>query len=305
MVAASALAVVNVRDSYSFSYTVNAENTGDFKSHQESRTGGLVRGSYSVLEPGGILRVVEYTADPVRGFQAVVHRRALMNTTEGMPTMKERIPTTVEEVTAMEERSFMRTREELPKKIPTTEGKFYLKSTNVPPKREDTLPLVIGKIPLAREKFFLGSNGMIPKPTQKTPTVERLLTTKERLPIATEKKTTTNETVWLMTDRPTRTLVTTTKGLSEMTGMIPTTEERLVRKTTVRLPDAMQTSRITEGWFLPNKTGMVMRKSERLPTTTGTMQMIEEATHAPSNLGHFAAVMFPTRRKILHRRQWQ
>lgn len=31
-------------------------------------------GSYSLIEPDGTRRIVEYTADPVQGFNAVVHK---------------------------------------------------------------------------------------------------------------------------------------------------------------------------------------------------------------------------------------
>lgn len=48
--------------------------TGDHKAQTETRDGGLVKGSYSLAEPDGTLRVVDYTADPVSGFNAVVKR---------------------------------------------------------------------------------------------------------------------------------------------------------------------------------------------------------------------------------------
>lgn len=48
--------------------------TGDNKSQQESRNGDVVTGSYSLVEPDGTRRIVEYTADPVNGFNAVVHK---------------------------------------------------------------------------------------------------------------------------------------------------------------------------------------------------------------------------------------
>ncbi|KAG8331178.1 hypothetical protein J6590_046503 [Homalodisca vitripennis] len=57
---------------YQFSYTVNNEENGDFKTHQETNDGKQVRGMYSVGEPNGDLRVVTYTADSAHGFQAVV-----------------------------------------------------------------------------------------------------------------------------------------------------------------------------------------------------------------------------------------
>lgn len=41
--------------------------TGDQKSQQESRSGDVVQGSYSLVEPDGTRRTVEYTADPVQG----------------------------------------------------------------------------------------------------------------------------------------------------------------------------------------------------------------------------------------------
>uniref|UniRef100_A0A182Q4Q8 Uncharacterized protein n=1 Tax=Anopheles farauti TaxID=69004 RepID=A0A182Q4Q8_9DIPT len=61
---------------YSYSYAVSDALTGDNKSQQESRSGDVVTGSYSLIEPDGSQRVVEYTADPVNGFNAVVHRGA-------------------------------------------------------------------------------------------------------------------------------------------------------------------------------------------------------------------------------------
>ncbi|XP_053682469.1 larval cuticle protein A3A-like [Sabethes cyaneus] len=62
---------------YSFSYGISDALTGDSKSQQESRNGDVVQGSYSVVDPDGIKRTVEYTADPHNGFNAVVHREPL------------------------------------------------------------------------------------------------------------------------------------------------------------------------------------------------------------------------------------
>lgn len=59
---------------YAFNYGVNDPHTGDVKSHQEIRDGGVVKGSYSVNEPDGTIRVVEYTADDHNGFNAVVKK---------------------------------------------------------------------------------------------------------------------------------------------------------------------------------------------------------------------------------------
>ncbi|XP_069696250.1 cuticle protein 8-like [Periplaneta americana] len=59
---------------YSYAYSVNDPETGDAKSHEETRNGDSVQGSYSVVESDGTRRTVEYSADAVSGFNAVVHR---------------------------------------------------------------------------------------------------------------------------------------------------------------------------------------------------------------------------------------
>ncbi|RZC33091.1 Chitin bind 4 domain containing protein [Asbolus verrucosus] len=59
---------------YSFAYDVKDSLTGDFKSQVESRSGGVVRGQYSVIDPDGTKRIVDYTADPINGFNAIVRK---------------------------------------------------------------------------------------------------------------------------------------------------------------------------------------------------------------------------------------
>ncbi|XP_046398212.1 larval cuticle protein A3A-like [Ischnura elegans] len=61
---------------YTFSYEIHDAVTGDDKSQTESRNGDVVQGQYTLVEPDGVRRTVEYTADPVNGFNAVVHRNA-------------------------------------------------------------------------------------------------------------------------------------------------------------------------------------------------------------------------------------
>ncbi|XP_049801300.1 cuticle protein 21 isoform X9 [Schistocerca nitens] len=61
---------------YSYAYDVQDALTGDSKTQHESRDGDVVQGSYSLVEPDGSIRTVDYTADPVNGFNAVVHREA-------------------------------------------------------------------------------------------------------------------------------------------------------------------------------------------------------------------------------------
>ncbi|XP_066600159.1 cuticle protein 19.8-like [Prorops nasuta] len=59
---------------YSYAYDVHDSLTGDAKSQQETRDGDVVQGSYSLLEADGSRRTVDYTADPVNGFNAVVRK---------------------------------------------------------------------------------------------------------------------------------------------------------------------------------------------------------------------------------------
>ncbi|GLV38737.1 uncharacterized protein CBL_05736 [Carabus blaptoides fortunei] len=57
---------------YSFSYGVKDPHTGDEKQQWEKRKGDHVEGSYSLVEPDGSTRVVDYTVDGKHGFSAIV-----------------------------------------------------------------------------------------------------------------------------------------------------------------------------------------------------------------------------------------
>ncbi|PSN41659.1 Cuticle protein 8 [Blattella germanica] len=61
---------------YAYSYSIDDPETGDSKTHEETRDGDSVQGRYSLIEADGSRRTVEYTADAVNGFNAVVHREA-------------------------------------------------------------------------------------------------------------------------------------------------------------------------------------------------------------------------------------
>jgi hypothetical protein len=61
---------------YSFNYGVHDGLTGDVKSQSEVRDGGVVKGQYSLVEPDGSVRTVDYTADDINGFNAVVSKSA-------------------------------------------------------------------------------------------------------------------------------------------------------------------------------------------------------------------------------------
>ncbi|XP_022906618.2 larval cuticle protein A2B-like isoform X2 [Onthophagus taurus] len=62
---------------YSFGYDVQDGLTGDSKSQSETRNGDVVQGSYSLTDPDGTRRTVDYTADPIHGFNAVVRKEPL------------------------------------------------------------------------------------------------------------------------------------------------------------------------------------------------------------------------------------
>lgn len=59
---------------YSFQYGVHDSLTGDVKSAHEVRDGDAVKGQYSLVEPDGSVRTVDYTADDLNGFNAVVSK---------------------------------------------------------------------------------------------------------------------------------------------------------------------------------------------------------------------------------------
>lgn len=59
---------------YNFAYDVSDAYTGDYKSQTEERDGDYVKGQYTVVEPDGTKRVVDYTADGQHGFNAVVSK---------------------------------------------------------------------------------------------------------------------------------------------------------------------------------------------------------------------------------------
>ncbi|KAF5306503.1 hypothetical protein FQR65_LT07331 [Abscondita terminalis] len=73
---------------YSFAYDIQDHLTGDSKSQHESRDGDVVHGSYSLVDPDGTKRTVEYVADPVNGFNAVVHKEPLVAKVAVAPVAK-------------------------------------------------------------------------------------------------------------------------------------------------------------------------------------------------------------------------
>lgn len=59
---------------YKYGYDVQDALSGDSKSQTEERDGDVVHGEYSLVDADGFRRIVQYTADPVNGFNAVVNR---------------------------------------------------------------------------------------------------------------------------------------------------------------------------------------------------------------------------------------
>lgn len=62
------------RENYGFKYEVNAPETGDRKQHSEIHAKDQVLGSYSIVEPNGAQRYVEYLANS-KGFNAIVRHQ--------------------------------------------------------------------------------------------------------------------------------------------------------------------------------------------------------------------------------------
>ncbi|CAG9784934.1 unnamed protein product [Diatraea saccharalis] len=59
--------------SYSYSYGVADSRTGDVKTVWETKEGDTVKGHYSVVQPDGSTKTVEYSAGPNTGFTAVIN----------------------------------------------------------------------------------------------------------------------------------------------------------------------------------------------------------------------------------------
>ncbi|TDG39270.1 hypothetical protein AWZ03_014306 [Drosophila navojoa] len=70
---------------YRFSYGVDDKLTGDSKGQVEERDGDVVRGEYSLVDADGYKRTVQYTADPINGFNAVVNREPLVKAVVAAP----------------------------------------------------------------------------------------------------------------------------------------------------------------------------------------------------------------------------
>ncbi|BFF93921.1 larval cuticle protein A2B [Drosophila madeirensis] len=62
---------------YEFQYAVHDSHTGDIKDQFEHRRGDYVTGRYSLIEPDGHRRIVDYTSDPLLGFNAQVRREPI------------------------------------------------------------------------------------------------------------------------------------------------------------------------------------------------------------------------------------
>ncbi|KAJ6632699.1 Cuticle protein 19 [Pseudolycoriella hygida] len=59
---------------YKFDYGVKDPHTGDHKKQWETRDGDVVKGGYTLEEPDGTTRVVEYKSDKHNGFNAIVKK---------------------------------------------------------------------------------------------------------------------------------------------------------------------------------------------------------------------------------------
>ncbi|EDV48064.1 larval cuticle protein A2B [Drosophila erecta] len=70
---------------YTYGYDVKDAISGDSKSQVETREGDIVQGQYSLNDADGYRRIVDYTADPINGFNAVVRREPLVAAVAAAP----------------------------------------------------------------------------------------------------------------------------------------------------------------------------------------------------------------------------
>lgn len=89
-VAAPLAAVAQVEEydphpQYTYGYDVKDALSGDSKTQVETRDGDIVQGQYSLNDADGYRRIVDYTADPINGFNAVVRREPLVAAVAAAP----------------------------------------------------------------------------------------------------------------------------------------------------------------------------------------------------------------------------
>ncbi|TDG42478.1 hypothetical protein AWZ03_011108 [Drosophila navojoa] len=91
-VAAPLAAVAQVEEydphpQYTYGYDVKDAISGDSKTQVETRDGNIVQGQYSLNDADGYRRIVDYTADPINGFNAVVRREPLVAAVAAAPVV--------------------------------------------------------------------------------------------------------------------------------------------------------------------------------------------------------------------------
>lgn len=91
-VAAPLAAVAQVEEydphpQYTYGYDVKDALSGDDKTQVETRDGDIVQGQYSLNDADGYRRIVDYTADPINGFNAVVRREPLVAAVAAAPAV--------------------------------------------------------------------------------------------------------------------------------------------------------------------------------------------------------------------------
>ncbi|XP_013116033.1 larval cuticle protein A3A-like [Stomoxys calcitrans] len=72
---------------YTYGYDVKDAISGDSKTAVETRDGGFVQGQYSLNDADGYRRIVDYTSDPINGFNAVVRREPLVAAVAAAPVV--------------------------------------------------------------------------------------------------------------------------------------------------------------------------------------------------------------------------
>ncbi|GBP63202.1 Cuticle protein 8 [Eumeta japonica] len=125
--------------SYEYSYVVIDDTTGDQKSQYELSDGGVVRGQYSFVQPDGYVREVQYTADDVSGFNAVVKNfPAKPSNIEAAPTddKKEKIV----EQPATEQTTTVKAAEDTPPTVAPTEVVTVVVTTDETAKDAEPVP---------------------------------------------------------------------------------------------------------------------------------------------------------------------
>ncbi|KAJ2939693.1 hypothetical protein O0L34_g14412 [Tuta absoluta] len=256
----------NAPSNYQYSYVVYDDRTGDQKAASEGSDGGVIRGRYSFLQPDGYVREVQYTADDVTGFNAVVNY--LPAGGDSTVEVKGINPCPDPKIEALKQ-------DTTPEKKPAKESSTTTPSPSIQvitmiPKEtpETTKPSAMIQDNVKEEDFFL-----MPKAE------EQPLTTSPKV----TSETTTSKTTQATTETPTTPIKN--DGSEEYVVIVSSSLEE--RTTTLRpetTTKTMEEPTTTKEEITSKKEETTTTKEETTKTPMTTVLMVEKTTELPNTM---------------------